>query len=120
MGLGRSSYDQLLNLDSDDRWYFNADEAAALLKSFDDQIARITKSDVDKAIIKPKPTKKSKPAKKASTNGKETVSSRIRSLINEGHSNSEIWEIVQPEYDLDDKKRSYPAWYRSQMKRAAE
>lgn len=33
-------------------------------------------------------------------------------LIDAGHSNIEIWEAIKREFNLDDKKRLYPAWYR--------
>ena len=51
-------------------------------------------------------------------NGKSlTVSSLSRELIYAGKTNKEIWNIIKAEFELDDKKKSYPAWYRSQMKR---
>lgn len=47
-----------------------------------------------------------------------TVSDTIRRLIEGGKTNKEIWDVVQAEFNLDDKKRHYPAWYRAQMRRA--
>jgi hypothetical protein len=46
---------------------------------------------------------------------KVTVSSTIRKLILDGLSNDEIWKIVQPQFDLSDSKKSYPAWYRREL-----
>lgn len=69
----------------------------------------------------PKTTLKSAPAKTAPAaingNGKITVSSFIRSLIQAGKTNAEIWAEVQPKFNLADSKKNYPAWYRSEMNR---
>lgn len=46
---------------------------------------------------------------------KTTASSEIRRLILDGLGNSEIWKIVQPQFNLGDAKKSYPAWYRRDM-----
>lgn len=46
-----------------------------------------------------------------------TVASRCKELVLKGLSNSEIWEIVQPEFSMSDAKRSYPGWYRNSLKR---
>lgn len=66
------------------------------------------------------PTEKSKAqAKKGGkkTSSRRTASSVIRGLIEDGLSNKEIWEKVKGEFNLDEAKRSYPAWYRSEMRR---
>lgn len=46
-----------------------------------------------------------------------TVSTVARELIVAGKTNLEVWAIIQKEFDLDDSKKSYPAWYRSDCKR---
>lgn len=68
---------------------------------------------------KPKSEKSKEKAKKGGkkTSSRRTVSSVIRGLIEDGLSNKEIWEKVKSEFKLDDAKRSYPAWYRSEMRR---
>jgi hypothetical protein len=48
------------------------------------------------------------------------ITNTIKTLILDGKSNKEIWDIVQPQFDMDDTKRHYPAWYRSQMKRKGQ
>lgn len=65
--------------------------------------------DVDK-----KPTK----ARQGSAAG--AVSVYMKKLIKEGLTNKEIWEKAKVEFELDDTKRHYPAWYRSAMKRNGE
>lgn len=48
---------------------------------------------------------------------KLTVSAVIRNYIAKGLTNEEIWAKIKDEFKLDDNKRHYPAWYRSDMKR---
>lgn len=48
---------------------------------------------------------------------KENVSSVARQLIKDGKTNKEIWAILKDKFKLDDSKKHYPAWYRSQAKR---
>jgi len=45
-----------------------------------------------------------------------TVSSFMRGMILDGATNQEVWEAAQPLFGLDDKKRGYPAWYRTELK----
>lgn len=46
---------------------------------------------------------------------KETISGVICQLIMGGKTNKEIWGIVKSKFNLDDTKKYYPAWNRSQM-----
>jgi hypothetical protein len=46
-----------------------------------------------------------------------TVSHVTRELILAGKTNTEVWEVIKKQFNLEDTKRSYPAWYRSDMKR---
>lgn len=69
-----------------------------------------------------KPAKKeaaAKPAKKEATKREaaRAVSTVARELIVAGKTNAEVWAIIQKEFNLDDSKKSYPAWYRSDCKR---
>ncbi len=50
---------------------------------------------------------------------RSTVSSTTRALIRAGKTNAEVWEIIKSQFNLDDSKRHYPSWYRSEMKRTA-
>lgn len=47
----------------------------------------------------------------------KTVSSVAREMILAGATNKEVWEELQRLFGLDDKKRGYPAWYRSDLRR---
>ena len=50
---------------------------------------------------------------------RRTVSSAAREHILAGHDNKKVWELLKEEFDLDDSKKHYPSWYRSEMKRKA-
>lgn len=65
----------------------------------------------------PRPAVK-KAAKEAVRPRDQSLSTTIRGLILKGLDNAAIWAQVQPAFNLDDKKRHYPAWYRGQMRRA--
>lgn len=45
-----------------------------------------------------------------------TCSSVMREMILAGKTNQEVWDHCQPLFGLDDKKRGYPAWYRTELK----
>jgi hypothetical protein len=63
-----------------------------------------------------KPKAVAKPAPAASTK-KTSISATARSLILDGKTNQEVWEIIKSEFNLDDSKKHYPTWYRCEMKR---
>jgi hypothetical protein len=50
----------------------------------------------------------------------ETATEAIRRMIRAGSSNAEIWEVVKKQFNLDDKKKYYPAWYRFDLRRKGE
>jgi len=58
-----------------------------------------------------------KKVKEATRPRDQSLSATIRGLILKGLDNAAIWAQVQPAFNLDDKKRHYPAWYRAQMRR---
>lgn len=49
-----------------------------------------------------------------------TVSSLSRELILAGKTNKEVWTIIKAKFKLEDNKKHYPAWYRSEMKRSGK
>lgn len=59
----------------------------------------------------PKSEQKPEPKKR------QSVSARCCELILEGKDNKEVWEVIKKEFGLDDKKRGYPAWNRSKLRR---
>lgn len=96
--------------------------------------AKTTKPAAAKAAAKAETPKNGKSAKdikkdvKASTKEKTrepTAASRFRELIKEGgktckHSDDEIFAMVKKQFNLDDSKRSYVAWYRNDLKKRGE
>lgn len=48
------------------------------------------------------------------------VSAVARGLIATGKTNAEVWAVLQEQFSLDDSKKHYPSWYRSEMKRAGQ
>lgn len=68
---------------------------------------------------KAKPTKQAaaKPAAKTAAPKREGISATARALILEGKTNTEVWEVLQAKFNLDQSKRHYPTWYRCEMKR---
>ena len=54
------------------------------------------------------------------TKSERTVSSVARELIVAGKTNAEVWEVISKEFKLDDGKKGYPAWYRSEVKRKGQ
>jgi len=76
----------------------------------------------DDEPAKPAPKAAAKPAKAAPAPKapKRTVSSVARDLIRAGKSNEEVFAALQAEFKLGADKKSYPAWYRSDLKRKGE
>jgi hypothetical protein len=70
-----------------------------------------------KAGVKAAKAPKAAPEPKAEKAAAVTVASRCRELALSGKTNQEIWAIVQPEFSLPAEKKSYPGWYRAQLKR---
>lgn len=46
------------------------------------------------------------------------ISATARELILSGKTNQEVWEALKQQFNLDDSKKHYPAWYRCEMARA--
>ena len=47
----------------------------------------------------------------------ETPKSAIEALIYAGKTNAEIWAIVQPKFQMPETRKTYPSWYRWNLKR---
>lgn len=66
------------------------------------------------------PSKSESSSTTKSGDGKKTqrgVSAAIVKMILAGKSNEEIWNSVKVEFNLDDSKKYYPAWNRSNLRR---
>lgn len=70
-------------------------------------------------IVIPKATTKkvAEPTKPAE---EMTVSDVARTLILEGKTNKEVWAVIKAQFNLDDSKKSYPSWYRCELKRKGQ
>ena len=89
-------------------------------KLFDEKISKEAKARPGKNED-PKLVRKTveKPAKAPKT-GPESVSAAMRRLILAGKTNDEVWAEVKKSHKLDDSKKSYPAWYRNQLKKSGQ
>lgn len=70
-----------------------------------------------KSVTKAKPAAKVKVAAESNVHTCSTVS---RTLIRNGKTNQEVWDVISVEFGLDAKKRGYPAWYRASLRHAGE
>lgn len=86
---------------------------AKLAKTSKEKVAELAA----KAGVKAAKAPKAAPEPKAEKAAAVTVASRCRELALSGKTNQEIWAIVQPEFSLPAEKKSYPGWYRAQLKR---
>lgn len=66
--------------------------------------------------LKAQATPKRRPKAKTAESDK-TCCAVACDLVIQGYSNQAIWEVIQPMFNLDDKKRHYPSWYRCYMRR---
>lgn len=88
---------------------------------FDDELAKshAEQLKVQTGEVEPKKVKpKAQPKTKAPTG--QTCCSVAYELIKQGKTNQEVWEVIQPMFNLDDKKRHYPSWYRCHLRRLGE
>lgn len=76
------------------------------------------------ALVEPKQTDKkhngAKPAPAEKKDRSGTCSAVARDLIRAGKTNQEVWDIISVQFQLDDKKRLYPAWYRRELRNKGE
>lgn len=95
------------------------------------QIIKLSAKDIEMATKKPAakaaPAKKTAAAKKAPASKKPaakkepgerkpSAAARFKELIMEGKkTDDQIFAVVQKEFNLDDNKRSYVAWYRNDL-----
>lgn len=72
------------------------------------------------ALLQPKPAAKAAvpaPVKTPKTPKRTGISQTARDLILAGKTNVEVWALLQAQFGLDDSKKHYPTWYRSELKR---
>lgn len=104
MGIHSRDYNAFIEVMSDGKFACHVARAEMHLESLKQVAAKPAKA-------------KSAPKSEKQPTTKRTVSTAARELIVAGKTNLEVWAIIQKEFDLDDSKKSYPAWYRSDCKR---
>ena len=128
LGVAPSKFTQYVKLRADGQYDCDIDQAKADLaatpavgkvKKPAAKKAPAKKAPAKKAPAKKAPAKKKAAAKKAADPKKDrvSVSSTCREMILAGKTNEQIWKVIQKEFNLDDSKKYYPAWNRSDMKK---
>jgi hypothetical protein len=69
------------------------------------------------SLLQPAPAAKETRPAKAPAAKRVGVSQTARDLILAGKTNAEVWAVLQAQFKLDDGKKHYPTWYRSELKR---
>jgi len=128
MGVDKSQYDQFIHhsvSETSDTYAFDYDEVLLALKTAQtpEDVVEVSEEPTKKpprVAKKNQPSQKQKaPAAKKSTRppgrpvaSGDSLSAVCRDLLAEGKTNPEIWNIIQPKFALDEKKKYYPAWFR--------
>lgn len=124
LGVDKADYNRFIVIDGDT---FTVDPSAvglAKMAEATNAVARQVRGkasaqgpDIDEteALAASKPAKKVKAVKAASAS-KRTVTSVAEAMIRAGKTNAEVWTAIQKEFNLDDAKRGYPAWYRRHLR----
>ena len=118
LGVAPSKFTQYVKLRADGQYDCDIDKAKADLAATP-AVGKVKKPAAKKAPAKKAPAKKKAAAKKAADPKKDrvSVSSTCREMILAGKTNEQIWKVIQKEFNLDDSKKYYPAWNRSDMKK---
>src|SRR5574337_404406 len=69
--------------------------------------------------LKPK-TENPKKTSQNSTEKRVSCASVAREMILSGKTNAEVWPVIKAQFNLDDSKKHYPAWYRCELRRAGK
>lgn len=112
MGIHSRDYNAFIEVMTDGKFACHVARAEMHLESLKQAAAKPAKA--EKPATKAAPKAEKQPAKREAA---RTVSTVARELIVAGKTNPEVWAVIQKEFDLDDSKKSYPAWYRSDCKR---
>lgn len=80
-------------------------------------VAKVVEPKATKKVVKVQEPKVAEPTKVTED---MTVSDVARTLILEGKTNKEVWAVIQAQFGLDDSKKSYPSWYRCELKRKGQ
>lgn len=116
MGIHSRDYNAFIEVMTDGKFACHIARAEMHLESLKQAATKPAKKLDEKQAAAKKLLKvgvEGKPKRKAA----RTVSTVARELIVAGKTNLEVWAVIQKEFDLDDSKKSYPAWYRSDCRR---
>lgn len=119
LGVKARDYAFFIEKLDDDRLAVQVAKAQMHLKQLAGNMAESGVVRAPKTEQKPAPEAKSE-KKPRQTKAEETCSSVARDLIRAGKTNAEVWAVIKEQFQLDDKKRGYPAWYRHQLRQAGE
>lgn len=111
MGIHSRDYNAFIEVMSDGKFACHIARAEMHLESLKKAAEKPAKAE------KPTASKKAAKTEKPTKETKRTVSSVARDLIVAGKTNAEVWEVISKEFNLDDGKKGYPAWYRADCKR---
>lgn len=128
LGITKDRYDDFIVRGDNGEYFVDIEEARASLeesKSIKPEVKDEIKSEIKTQLKKIVKTQVKAEVKKVQSKidikgEKRTVSSVCRSLIKMGKSNYEVWELVKAEFNLDDSKKHYPSWYRSELTRSGK
>lgn len=119
LGIKARDYAFFIEKLDDDRLAVQVAKAQMHLKQLAGNAAEAGVVRAPKTEQKPAPEAKAE-KKPRQTKTEETCSSVTRDLIRSGKTNAEVWAIISVQFELDAKKRGYPAWYRFQLRKAGE
>lgn len=110
LGVKASDYNMFISQTTDGRTAVALDKASEYLQ------AQLRKVATETA---PQQKLKGRTQKEADTNQikRPTVAGVIRKLILDGLDNKAVHEVMKRDFNHDEDKAHYPAWYRSQMRR---
>ena len=120
MGVAKEQYNNFIVKNEGGQFEVNIAKAEkhlkSLVKAAEPVAAKEKPAASPKAETKEVPKTDEKPVRAA----RHTVSSVARQLILEGKTNEEVWKAIKSEFKLDNSKKHYPAWYRSELRRAGK
>lgn len=133
MGINKADYNNFISTPTsgtESGFYVDVVAAEASLKPIKKTQSKPQAETQAKPKAKPKAKQKAKakpvvsdeheePATTRSTSGK-SISKIIQGMILKGMSNQQIWDVMKQQYGLDDSKKYYPAWNRSEMRRSGK
>lgn len=81
------------------------------------QVSQAVAKSVSKAVVKAGRRAIDPVVEKPAKAKRGGISHVARELILAGKTNQEVWAILKESFNLDDGKKHYPTWYRSELKR---